>query len=208
MKPIRHFLVLALLASACTRPDPSVSFGAICLPPEADTCTFESTCTTGYIGTFELDVARNTRLWVVVEVNNRHPDNEVTEVGQINTGDAHLEEILVAYEGAVALNPLRYKTQATVPAGGTTVVSLFPLLNLPAATMTAGTSAVVVAKVKAKGTFNDGGTFETAEIDIPVLLCNGCYRPPLPCAAGDVQFTCPPDSFGQVPITTTCVTPP
>lgn len=196
-------LLLVLLATACTRPEATVAFNQVCAPPAADSCTFPATCNLQNLDIYQLDVGQSGRLWVVIEMKNQHPNNEDLPSGRVNTGDAFVEEIEVSYIGG--LPDLRYRTQGRIPAAGTTVLSVFPLDGVPATAVAAGTSRVVVAKVKAKGTFGDGGTFETAELEIPVTLCNGCLGPPPACVdPAAVLSTCPPDSWGQTPVSAGC----
>jgi len=198
-------LLLAVLAAACTRPEATVSFTQVCLPPEAGSCLFPSACDAQYIGTYTLDLDQSSRLWLVIELRNQHPNNTDLTVGQVNTGDAFIEEIEVSYDSPVAIAGISYRVQSNVPANGSSVTSVFPFDGIAAATIPLGASVPVVAKVKAKGKFGDGGSFETAEFDIPVRLCRGCV-PALPaCAAtAPTRITCPPNSAGQVPISVAC----
>jgi hypothetical protein len=199
-------VALFAAAGSCSVTAPSVAFSAICAPPETS-CTFSATCDAQYIGPATMDVAVTNQLWLTVEVHNQAADNSDPTVGRPNTQDAYLQEIEVSYSGPLAIPGTATLVQQRVPANGTAVISIFPIpasAGLTAASVGAGTSAVVVAKVKGKGVFGDGTSFETPEYKVPVTVCNGCVGSP-GCAdpTKSVTAICPPNP-GQLPLSVTC----
>jgi hypothetical protein len=200
-------VALAAAAGSCSVTAPTVAFSAICAPPDATSCTFSATCDAQYIGPVTMDVGVTNQLWLTVEVHNQAADNSDPKVGRPNTQDAYVQEIEVSYAGAVAIPATSTRVQQTVPANGTAVISIFPIpasAGLTAASVGAGTSAVVVAKVKGKGIFGDGTSFETPVYEVPVTVCNGCVGSP-GCVdpTQSVTAICPPNP-GQLPLSLTC----
>jgi hypothetical protein len=68
-----------------------------------------------------------------------------------------------------------------------------------AATLGGATSVDILAKVKGKGIFGDGTSFETPVYEVPVTICNGCLGP-VTCSdpTQTVVGLCPPND-GQRP---------
>lgn len=205
----RWSLIAAFLlaATGCTRQAPVVDFTTICAPPEdPTTCTFSESCDAQYIGEALVDLGQVNRLWLVVETRNQVVDASDAGAGRRNGQDAHLQEIRVDYGGALGLANVSTRVAQTIPAEGTAAVSVF-LEGLGAAAVPAGTTQLVVAKVRGRGVFGDGTSFETPPWEVPVKLCVGCIGPVPACpTAGDVVFTCPP-TWGQTPLSAECATP-
>jgi hypothetical protein len=192
-------LALALSALSCGHRASTVQFVAICAP-KAD-CTFAAKCDLNYIGELRVDlsslpaVSRN--YFLFVEVHNQAVVNSDAGAGRINTLDALLQELTIEYDGGGVAGTTTL-VQEEVPASGTSVVGLSVLTpdgvdtlagNLGAA------EAVVVAKVKGKGVFTDGSSFETSEFKIPFRVCRNCTDV---CAAA-LGVACP--HIGQAPAT-------
>jgi hypothetical protein len=195
-------VALAAAASSCTVKAPTVAFTTICAPPDGGSCTFSDTCDAQYIGPSVMDVSVTSQLWLAVEVHNQAVDNTDETIGRGNTQDAYLQKIDVSYSGAVAIPATSTPMQQRVPAGGTAVLSIFPVpasAGLTNTSVLAGSSAVVIAKVKGKGIFGDDTSFETPVYEIPVTICNGCLGPmTCPDPTQTVVALCPPND-GQLP---------
>jgi hypothetical protein len=204
-------VALAAAATSCSVKAPSVAFSAICAPPDAGNCTFASTCDAQSIGPPTMDVAHTSQLWLTVEVHNQAVDNTDETIGRVNTQDAYLQEVDVSYSGALAIPASASRMQEMVPAGGTAVLSVFAIptsAGLTGASVGAGSTVGVIAKVKGKGIFGDGTSFETPDFEVPVDVCNGCIGQPV-CAAGTTLVVCPPSDrspveVGQSPQSAAC----
>lgn len=200
-------VALAAAAGSCSVTAPSVAFSAVCAPPDATSCTFAATCDAQYIGQVTMDVGVTNQLWLAVEVHNQAADNSDPAVGRPNTQDAYLQEIDVSYQGSVAIPSTESLVQQRVPANGTAVVSIFPVpasAGVTSASLGAGGAFVILAKVKGRGVFGDGSSFQTPVYEIPFLMCNGCLGPAT-CADPTQVVTslCPPND-GQLPLTAAC----
>jgi len=173
----RRALLLALpLALACTTQAPSVALTTVCAAPsDASACTYAGTCAAQYIGTIAVDASRDNQLFLAIEAANQLPKNGDTTAGRASTAEAYIQEVRITYAGPLALPAATHRLIQKVPANGTAVVA-FPVMDvIGLATLPAGvTSAVVIAKVTAKGVFGDGGSFETPEYEIPVVVCDDC----------------------------------
>jgi hypothetical protein len=82
------------------------------------------------------------------------------------------------------------------------VLSVFAIptsAGLTGASVAAGTTVGVIAKVKGKGIFGDDTSFETPVYEIPVTICNGCVgNITCPDPTQTVVALCPPND-GQLP---------
>jgi hypothetical protein len=173
-------LALALGTASCEIKASPVQFAAICLPPT--TCAFEAKCGLQFIGENRLDLnllpATEQDYTLFVEIHNQAQNNANVAGGQINTQDASLRELVIDYEG-VNLPGTTTRLQQSVPASGTAVIGIqavdaagvSALRGVVTGTVT---SAVVVAKVKGKGVFGDGTSFETSTWEIPFRACRNC----------------------------------
>lgn len=196
------------LASCTAQNNASMQIFAICSP--TDTCTFGGTCDLQYLGRPALDVGQTNSLFLFLQVNNQLQNNAAPDTGAANTHDAYVQEIKVTYAGA-SLPGSSARVQQTVPAGGSAVIGA---LAIPPAVGDAIATALpgggeVVAKVKLTGIYGDQSSFETAEYDVPVLVCSGCVAAPT-CPASDPTLPpvpattmCPPNP-GQLPLTASC----
>jgi hypothetical protein len=214
MKTRRALLLPLLAAAACTaQNNASVKVSAVCLPPDDPTaCVFQSTCTGQYIGPNEMDVLVTNKLWAIIQVDNQLPNNENVATGRLNTNDAYVQEAHVEYSGA----PLPITTapilgSALVPAAGSAVISVLPVPEsvgtfLQGIGILPGGQLDVVAKLRLRGVYGDTTKFETGVFEIPLRVCNGCVGA-LTCAAPAFPLTCPPDSAGQLPLSSACITP-
>ena len=180
-------------ASGCTVENrASVQTQAICMPPT--TCTFSETCDTQYIGYMTLDqgASPNDVLWLTLQVANNLPNNEDLSVGRVNTNDAHIDETVIEYEGAMG-GEQSVGSNFIVPAAGTAVVSA--KLGLAAAV-----AGEVVAHLRFRGYFDDGTRFEAGDFPITVTVCaSGCAPSEADVGCDPLKGTCPPDSGGQRP---------
>jgi hypothetical protein len=207
---LRRLLLIALAAGAttCSVPGPSVAFSAICAPPDdAVKCSFAATCGAQILGNPAVDVAVTNQLVLIVEVHNQALDNHDDALGRANGHDAYFQEIDVSYSGgALGIPDVKVRTQNVVPAAGTSTVYVNAIpaaAGLAPGSLPAGTRTTVIAKIKGKGVFGDGSSFETQEWEIPVILCNGCLGIPT-CSdpTQSVVGVCP--QGGQVPASVTC----
>lgn len=199
MKTRLAALALALAGAACTADNnASVQVQRICAPPE-DGCTFSATCDLQYIGVVTMDTAVTDQLWLFLQVNNQLPDDTDAQRGKLNTNDAFVEEYQVEYEG-LAAPATSGRLQSLVPAGGSAVVSVFPIP--PAIGASIAVTGDVIAKLRLKGKYGDEESFETARLEIPIRICSGCVGAPV-CADGSPAALCPPNP-GQLPLAATC----
>lgn len=196
MKTRLAALALASVALACADNGASIQPFAICSPPDSATeCSFESTCDMVHMGPLAMDPGLPS-MSVFLQVNNQLPNNEDLSAGRLNTNDAYVTEYEVEWEGAATIGTVVGKTQAVVPAGGSTVVAL--LLQRPAA------GGQVVAKLRLKGHYADESEFETAAYETPLIV--GAVPPPV-CPTGEVlKGTCG-GSVGQIPLGYECEAP-
>lgn len=182
-------------ASGCTVDNnASVELQLICQP--STDCSFSETCEQQYIGypAFDRSVTRPAAtagvMSVYLQVANQLPNNEDLSVGRVNTNDAHVDEIVVEYEGAVT-GEQSSGTINLIPAEGTSVV------KVPLVLGTAGAAGEVLARVRLRGYYDHGARFETGEFPISIQVCTtGCVG-----SAGCLAGTCPPQSDGQRPLT-------
>ena len=200
-------VALAAAAGSCSVTAPSVAFSAVCAPPDATSCTFSATCDAQYIGRVTMDVAVTNQLWLAVEVHNQAADNSDPAMGRPNTQDAFMQEIDVSYQGSVAIPDTKSLVQQRVPANGTAVISIFPIptdAGITTASVGAGGGFVILAKVKGRGVFGDGSSFQTPVYEIPFLMCNGCLGATPPCADPTQSLALCPPNDGQTPLTAAC----
>jgi hypothetical protein len=194
MKTRLAALALASLALACADNGASVEPFAICAPPE-DACVFAAECDMQYIGQLALDTSVSSFLWIFVQLNNQLPNNADLSAGRVNTNDAFVTEYEVEYEGAATGSSMGRVPSSVVPASGSAVISV--LLQPPAV------PGGVLAKLRLKGKYADQSSFETAEFEIPITICQGCLGVPA-CPAGEtLKSVCPPTA-GQMPLSVSC----
>jgi hypothetical protein len=215
--------------AGCKQPQPTVALTSLCYPPTPDTdgCVYPAACDQILApGLIKADLAvTNLRTgphlyhdsveWPI-EIRNQSPSSASAEAGQVNTSDAHITAFEMTYASTaltLTSSSATSNQEITVPAGGTTVavVSLMPkaygetLVDDVAAS--ADTFYQVLVSVKAVGYLDNGITFETSEMQVPVWVCNGCWpsvNPPVCATAGDVYLSCP--QWGQYSAEK-CVTP-
>jgi len=193
----RLLLALAALAatSGCSTKAPVVSFNVVCaVPTDAASCSYSNTCDAQYIGEVALDVgAGGDHILLPTEVHNQAADvsDNDTAIGRVNNHDAYLQQIDVEYSGGVS--PTTTRLQQWIPVNGSAVVSIIPIprgtTGLPAPA--AGTSVTIMAKVKGKGIFGDGTSFETPDFELPIRICSGCTGALPVCTAPAVPIACP-----------------
>jgi hypothetical protein len=202
MKTRAHLLlalpIVALVLPGCVVDNrASVAIQAICAIPTS--CAFASTCDEVYIGfpTIDTAVSATGRVWLTVQLENRLEDNSNPDTKRLNTNDAHVDEMVVEYEG-VSLPRQVLGVQFSVPAASNTVVSVevIPAALGALPTLAAYATPVgreMIANLRMRGYYDDGTRFETGEFPITIRVCAGCVTA---CPAA----TCPPDSNGQLPI--------
>src|SRR5512138_259986 len=145
--------VLAALLGGCADNNVSVQLFQICVPPTDPTvCEFPAECAAGWGGEVVLDLAYSEHLYVPIQVNNQLANNRDTSTGRGNTHDANITEFVTTF--SPALPETVTAGQYVVPASGTSTAS-----------------------VRAKGTYADQSTFETAEFKIPLIICFECIAP-------------------------------
>lgn len=203
MKTRAFLLALPLLAIAgCRDNRASIQIQAVCAP--TDNCSFSGTCDAQYIGFATVDSTRTDHLWLLLQVENQLPDNTDRSVGKLNTNDAHIDQVVVEYDGIGLGRAVVDVIDYRVPASGSSVISVEAIpasLNAtPVLTSFAPTTATrtMVANVRLRGFYDDGSRFETGEFPVGIRVCAGC----LTAATGlcPTAATCPPASNGQLPI--------
>jgi hypothetical protein len=173
---------LALLVAAglagCVGNNSSVEMAAICSFTED--CTFSGECDTMMGAKPWVDVSMTDEMILMVQFNNQVPNNENVEVGRLNTKDARITSYEVTYDpgdiagGTIDVNYL-------IPAGGTAVLPVWVVIPGSGADLSLGAvppnpltgAASVVAHVVARGSYQDGGDFKTAEYDVALDVLNG-----------------------------------
>jgi hypothetical protein len=204
--------VLAAATLSCADNNASVQFQAICAPPD-DGCTFAETCDAQYIGLSQMDVGVTDRLWLTMQFANQLLNNADPDTGRANTNDAQIREFRIEYDAPVALPDASVRVGPfRVPASGNAVVSVFPipaeigaLLRpaIPASVPAAPLFVTVVARVRALGIYDNQSSFETAEYEVPVQVCNGCLGTFAVCPDLSAAGLCPPND-GQLPVSQQC----
>ena len=186
MKTRLAVLAVASLALACADNNVSVEVFGICVP--ASSCTFEGKCDAYAMDPPIIDVATvpSGVLWLPIEVRNQLANNADPAVGRGNTNDAFVQEFEVDWKDA-ALPPEIGRIQQTVPASGSTVVSVWIIPPTAAARY--------IANVRLRGIYADQSHFETAQFAVPVTVCSGCLAAQAACAApcpqaGQWPFVC------------------
>jgi hypothetical protein len=206
-----------LVLAACADNMASIEVKHVCAPPEtASACSFSGTCDAVSLSPFFFDVGAGApRMWMFVEVANQLTSNAAD--GNLNTNDAYLQEATVSYEGGgIELADANYRMLQMVEADTTQVVSVYPLPDTAATELSAFTITGIVdivAKVRLKGAYVGGQSFETGEYEIPIRVCNNCLGTVGCPTAGDQLFACPPGAvtaggqLAQLPASIECVTP-
>jgi hypothetical protein len=201
---------LALGSAGCTENMGTVQIFEICSIPES-ACTFSGECEAGYGGEVVVDVAQQTHLSLVLQVNNQRATTEGTDVA-----DAYLREYVTEYDvlaATAAKTPDTFtapgtsgRVAVTIPSSGSTTVMVQPITapfgaglvaQLVKSTPTAPSYVDLLARLRLKGVYAEGSSFETAEFEIPVRVCNGCL--PVLCLSTQLAASCPPDSPAQLP---------
>lgn len=163
--------LLALTVAACADNRASVQIRGICAGP-TDSCTYSSKCDLYALGEFAFDASFGQPMTLAVEVHNQLKENADVSSGRLNTNDAHVTEVIAEYDGGLPQSSTL--VQQTVPANGTAVIFAYPFSTATADYLDlagiAGTQ-VIVAHMRLKGILDDGSSFETGAIDIPVTVC-------------------------------------
>jgi hypothetical protein len=195
MKTRTLLLALPLLAAlSCKDNRASVQIQAICSPPTD--CKFTAGgCAFNYIGFTEFDAEVAERFWLFLQVENQLPENAKPEQGKLNTNDAHFTEAVIEYDG-IPLPRAAYKLpNFDLPANTKSVISVDVIPADPTGATTAllglatagGVDRDLVAKLRLRGYYDDGGSFETGEFPIGVRVCSGC----LPADKCGTTASCP-----------------
>jgi hypothetical protein len=194
--------LLALTAAACADNRASLQLRGICAGPK-DACTYSSKCDLYSLGEFTFDASLLEPMTLAIEVGNQLPNNADPSSGRLNTNDAHVTEVVAEYDLG-GLSQSSTPIQQTVPANGTTVVFAYPFSAARAQDLVdAGLSGVITAKVRLKGIYDDGSSFETGAMDIPVTVCQGGCVSLQGCETGKTLVGyCP--SAAQNPSTAIC----
>ncbi len=183
----------ALGASGCTENRASVQTQSICYPTK--TCEFSATCDAQFIGFPVLDKAlTGGTLWLFLQVANNTPNNANADTHRVNTNDAHIDEAVIEYEGAMG-GEQRIGSNFLVPAAGTAVVSATFALG-------AALNGEVVAHLRFRGYFDDGTRFETGDFPITITVCaSGCGLTAAAAGCDPAKTVCPNE--GQAPFNCT-----
>ena len=191
---------LALALGGCRDNRASISIHGVCAPPTS-TCTFSGKCDAFYLGmaTIDTNVSAAGELMLPIEVENQLQDNTNTQEFHTNSNDAHVDEVIVTYDG-LALPQAVIGAQQLIPTGSTAVVAA-TIIPASAATLAAlktyatATGREMTATVKFGGYWDDGSRWETGEFPLPVVVCAGCVG-----SCANPGATCPPSVNGQLPI--------
>lgn len=178
--------VLALGLGGCRDNRASVSIHAICTVKAE--CTFSGKCDTYLAGNPVVDAVTSTsgRLTLFLEAGNQLADNSSKDTFRTNTNDAHVDEIIVDYEG-IALPRQVIATQQLIASNSTSVIGIDVIPSSTAAQTAlaayapTATPRGMTAVVKLGGYWDDGSRWETGEFPISIDVCSNCI--PL-CAAG------------------------
>lgn len=205
-RPLALAAILAVAPlAACTGVNESASVAISAVCAITDDCTFAATCDAQYIGDYVFDRSLASQFWVPVQVNNRVLNNADPTSGRVNTYDAHITSFEIAYDN-FGLTGASKAVNYTVPANGTAAVGLYVVPPQAAAVPGTGTQASV-ARIVAKGYFEDGSTFETGEFPLAFTSCSGCLASTFTCTApATVVVAC--GSYGVLPTKASCVAPP
>ncbi len=210
-RSLASWVVLVLGLFGCTVQNrSSIELTELCMFP--DTCVFSGgTCGQVLLHKPWVDVSVTDQFVLYVQANNQLPNNENIDIGQVNTNDANVEEYEVTYSGApVSIPASRLQANGQVPAGGSTVLKVWPVIPgsgaaglLDQAAAAAGGFVDVVAHLVARGKYVNGSTFETGEFDIAFTACDGCF------AIAGCLLACPPpvNQYGTLAQYGACVTP-
>ncbi|HEX9244274.1 MAG TPA: hypothetical protein VF875_17655 [Anaeromyxobacter sp.] len=185
----RLALVLSIVALASCRDNrASIVIQDICFP--SDDCSFTGKCDTSLNGTPIVDVSLVHQLELFLQLENQLANNANLGAGKTNTNDAHVNEVVVSYEGVALPRDVFNVGNHLVPTNGTTVlgVEVIRYSTTNVAMLNAAAPAGLVAKIRLRGYFDDGSTFETGDFTTAVTLCVGCLSA-TPCAAG--KAACP-----------------
>jgi len=194
-----------LSLGACTSPNESVSISLSAVCALTDACTFSAECEAQYIGEIMFDAVQATELWLPVQVNNQLLNNADESIGRVNTNDAHITSFEMTYQG-FALATATVAVSQRVPAGGTATVGLALVPPQPGLLAPPAASGQVLARVVAKGFFENGSSFETGEFPIAFTFCSACVGPPVACTLPEVAtVTC--GSVGTWPAVGECIAP-
>jgi len=216
-------VLFGVLVVGCKQPQPTVALTSLCFPPtpESGGCAYSASCEAIEAGgrlAVDLSITNNylfndSLVWPI-EIRNQSPSNADVESGRVNTSDAHITEFQMTYSSPGLTVPdggaATIRQAIHIPADGTTVavVSLIPkAYGLSLITAASADPVEVRVRVKAIGYHDNGIEFETAELEVPVEVCDGCWWSPLPPAcktATDAYLSCP--QWGQS-AAEKCVTP-
>lgn len=193
-------LLAAALGAGCAPDRASIEYYGVCGFP--DTCTFSGECDAHLLTLPWIDMSLSEELWLPIEMRNQIPDNTDSTELRVNTNDFYVTSYSITYSGATSpvLIPSATKSvNAVVPAGGRTVVDLWPIPGGTTASTAISTYAALglgammplVATVTASGVFANGREYETEPFDVAFEVCDGCAAGWA--VLGCVQ-TCPPSA--------------
>jgi hypothetical protein len=212
IRALAALLPLLVLGACAEDNNVSIQVFGICAPPD-DGCAFEAECGAFTLDRLTLDLAQTTFHWSFIEVHNQMLSNADASSGRPNTKDAYVEEYSVEYEVPAGVPALPSFTRrldsgpSTVPAEGTSVISLFPITEAEGGRLgmaiTTPERRQVVAKVRLRGFLADQSRFETAEFPIPIQVCAGCLEVPACTDPTQTVSLCPPNA-GQLPLAEKC----
>jgi hypothetical protein len=206
MKRLALVLVPLVLGS-CRDNRASVTVQAICHPKDGSQCAFSGKCDSTLLGTPELDLSMVGAITLFLQVENQLVDNSDKGLGRTNTNDAHVTQMVVAYENYGLSRDVFDVGNQLVPSGGNTVVmAQFPqsVANVTALkSAVTGSFGTLRANIRLRGYFDDGSSFETGDFTTGVYVCDGCIAaaPQPQCPAG--KAACPYDGMEPVACGTT-----
>ncbi len=177
MKTRALFLALPVLAlvSGCRDNRASVQIQAICAGTK--TCVVQQQVRRRRARYAE-DRSRPSRtyLTLILQLENQTPDNSDEDLKRTNTNDAHVDEAVIEYSGALSGRTV-FGAAGQVPANSTQVVSVDIIPASVGASRIAplGPPAFpqfveALAKLRLRGYFDDGTRFETGEFPVTIEI--------------------------------------
>jgi hypothetical protein len=181
MKTRAFLLALPLLAlglSGCVvGNNASLQIQGVCVPEAG--CAFSATCGSFIVANPTLDTSVTKYMTLFFQVENQLKDNAGADVFRLNTNAATIEEAHVEYSGVLG-GSVTFGVNAQVPASSTTVVgvdvipgSVGAVFGSPGAPPAYPLFSEAIAKLKLRGHYADGSSFETGEFLITIDVTSG-----------------------------------
>jgi hypothetical protein len=176
MKTRALLLALPLLGvAACTDNGASIQIQQICAPSKD--CTFSNKCDQAAMANPRLDTSVTSNLIVILQLANQLPDNSDADLKRLNTNNAHVDQAVVDYTGALS-GSVTMDAQASIPAGGTQLIWIELIPSFLGTALTTTPPAYpdfipVGTNLRLRGFYDDGTRFETAKFPLTVEVETG-----------------------------------